>query len=122
MKLMVCAHCNDFISPFSEPRKPRWCQCGMHAVWWENPHTGALRIHRKFPSDRNAWVLGINNSFLMLPEPITAEDIKRIDDECPDSYLFKRIHSPLIRIRPGQSNDTGYAPLPSAPEESEKHG
>lgn len=113
MKLLACAHCNDFISPYSKPRKPRWCQCGQFAVWWENPFTGELRVHSKLGHfDKNAYIIGINNAFLRLPEPITAFDVRRIDDECPESYIFKKIHSPIIRIRPGESNDTAWADLP----------
>lgn len=113
MKLLHCAYCGDFISPYKTPKEPRWCQCKAYAVWWENPLTGVLRIHAKLGNYENAYVIGINNAFLYLPEPISAEDVKRIDDECPDSYLFKRIHSPIIRVRPGQTNDTAWADLPN---------
>lgn len=114
MKLMSCAHCGDFISPYREPRKPRWCQCGAFAVWWEDPATGVLRVHAKIGAhlDPNAWVLGIHNGFLTLPEPIKAHHVAQLLNETPDSYIFRRIGSPIIRIRPGESNDTAWASLP----------
>jgi hypothetical protein len=56
--------------------------------------------------------LGINNQFLCYPGEINAFVVRKIDQDCPDDYIFKRIHSPLIRIRPGQSRDTAWARLP----------
>lgn len=117
MKLMSCAHCGDFISPYREPRRPRFCHCNAFAVWWEDPRAGVLRVWARLgPCDRNVWVLGINNAFLTLPEPITAHDVRRVHDDTPDSYLFKRLGSPLIRIRPGETSDTAMAmDLPEPP-------
>lgn len=118
MKLLMCRVCGDTISPHRQNLKPRTCECGEYSVWWVNGAAGVLEVRANRGNKGHAWVLGINNSFLTLPEPISAHDIKRIDDECPDSYIFKRIHSPIIRIRPGQSNDTSWWTPPSIGEDT----
>lgn len=120
MKLLYCQICGDIIAPFRGNLKPRWCLCERHAVWWVDGTRGILRVYDKEgptvagPAHYNqmCYVLGINNHFLHHPGDINAEVVKQLDVECPDSYLFKRWHSPIIRIRPGYSNDTGWAPLP----------
>lgn len=113
MKLLFCISCGDIISPGRGNDMVRWCFCGEHAVWWHDTDRGILHVHDAYASRKRCFVLGINNDFLMHAEPITAHDVKRMDDECPDSYLFKRLHSPLVRFRPGETADTAYAELPT---------
>ena len=120
MKLLFCGKCGDIIAPLNARDQPRSCVCGRLKVWWSDPEKGILRVHDvegptiAGPTKYNevAWVLGINNSFLLYEGRITAEVVKQIDDDCPDNYLFKRVHSPLIRFRPGETSDTAYAELP----------
>ena len=120
MKLLYCELCGDIIAPLRANNRARWCICGRHAVWWIDGGRGILRVHDREFADNNgrpvatqrAYILGINNDFLQCPYDIDAETVKAINDACPDTFLFKRIGSPLIRIRPGQSGDTGWASLP----------
>lgn len=124
MKLLYCEACGDIISPFGLARRGRDCRCGLHRVWWENPQTGELRVcymsgHPKAMEVRGGapagspecWILGISNSFLHHPSAGTpsAEEVKKMLDDTPDSYIFKATRSNIIRIRPGQSGDTAWA-------------
>jgi hypothetical protein len=119
MKLLFCQECGDIIAPFGEANRPRWCICKRHAVWWENPQTGVLRVHDArgrdgWPIAARAWVIGMTNLFLGYPESLDADAIQAIIDAHDDYYLFKRQRSVAIRIRPGESGDTRWAKLPEA--------
>jgi hypothetical protein len=108
VKLLHCAWCGDFISPYRENHKPRTCQCGRYTVWWENNRLGVLRVRDNTDDRRYGWVIGLHNGLLELPEPIKDHHIAGLLAECPDTYIFKRIGSLVIRIRPGESNDTAW--------------
>jgi hypothetical protein len=120
MKLLYCEKCGDIIAPLRANNRARWCICGKHAVWWLDGSRGILRVHDTEDPEAiqyegwepAAYVLGINNQFLCYPGEINAFVVRKIDQDCHDDYIFKRIHSPLIRIRPGQSRDTAWARLP----------
>jgi hypothetical protein len=65
----------------------------------------------RYPSQPRAYVLGLTNSLLMHPQQgLSAEVYQQIIDSHPDSYIFKRVRSCIIRIRPGESSDTAWAP------------
>lgn len=128
MKLLYCEDCGDIIAPYRQADRPRWCLCGRHAVWWVDPARGVLRLFdsepdnliergdRLYPKRRpHAWVIGLHNEFLQMPFGHDAESIKTIIDGTPDSYIFKRWGSLVIRIRPGESGDTGWARPPVGP-------
>lgn len=108
MKLLFCQSCGDILAPLRKDLAARWCRCNRHAVWWVDGQRGILRLHDRYGENDAAYVLGINNDFLSCPHRITAQDVKDINDATPDTYLFKRIGSPLIRVRPGESNDTAW--------------
>lgn len=122
MKMLNCEICGDIIAPLRANNVARWCVCGRHAVWWVDGQRGILRVHDHQspfadgrpadPAYARAYVLGVNNDFLMYPYPHDAESVRMINERCPDSYLFKKWGTPFIRIRPGESNDTDWAPLP----------
>lgn len=122
MKLLYCEDCGDIIAPFRQARKARWCVCERHAIWWENPATGVLRVHDSqgfkdgpstgWPYTARAWVIGMTNLFLGYPDNLGAQDIQDIIDAHEDYYLFKKLRSVAIRIRPGESGDTRWAALP----------
>lgn len=109
MKLLLCQECYDIVAPNPTNLLCRTCICQRHTVWWVDGAKGILKVCDCHQENNAAYVLGINNQFLRYPGEITAHVVKQIDDACPDTYIFKRIHSPLIRIRPGQSNDTSWA-------------
>lgn len=127
MKLLLCEVCGDIIAPCREPLKPRWCACERHAVWWVDPSAGILRVcdsqgrqHgslKGWPGLAKAWVIGLHNSFLAFPFKHDAESIAQIIDGTPDSYIFAKWRSVVIRIRPGESGDTRWAALPGEEEE-----
>lgn len=129
MKLLFCQDCGDIIAPYPQPRAPRYCRCLRHAVWWEDPQAGILRVHdarnhpreqeghsQHWPSVPRAYVIGLTNTLLQYPDrfgPITAETVQEMIDSHGDNYLFKRWRSLVLRIRPAESNDTNWAALPT---------
>lgn len=129
MKVMYCQVCGDIISPHREAKKPRWCSCNRHAVWWENPYTGACSLHDRYgingrpeKGDEAAWLLGITNLFLQAPDKLrimSKDNIDEIIDAHEDTYLFKRQRSPIVRFRPGGADMTQYAPLPGTEKKEE---
>lgn len=120
MKLLFAECCGDIIAPFPEPFQARSCRCRRHWVWWENPVAGVLRVCDRqavwsedtawIRSPKECWIIGLHNRFLTHPGRITREDVTAILAATPETYIFKRINSPVIRIRPGESNDTAYEP------------
>ena len=131
MKLLYCQACGDIVAPFPRnDRPPRRCFCGAHAVWWDNPQTGQLRVccltgHpllveelKGAPLGRpSCYIIGLTNLLLHFPEERTpnTEEVQEIIDAHPASYVFKQTRSMVIRFRVGQTGDTAYAPLPETP-------
>lgn len=109
MKLLYCTDCGDIFSPYRGNYKPRICGCGRFAVWWRDGNKGLLSVWDKRGQKRGAWVLGITNSFLQFPLiSMTADIIEDIIEQHPDTYLFKSLRSCIVRISPGDSNDTQW--------------
>lgn len=117
MKLLYCQPCGDILAPYAESRRIRYCRCGRHGVWWIDPEQGILRVvdqeqppeeGRRYVPQPRAYVLGVMNSFL-IEETLNEGVIGILLDALPDTYVFKRWRSPIIRIRPGESSDTGWA-------------
>lgn len=135
-KLLFCEECIDIVAPNPSPREPRWCRCRHHAVWWEDPKHGILRVfeegaeYRPLEEARQGWarklsphrayVLGLHNDFLAFPGVHSKQSINEIILTTPESYLFRTQGTVIIRIRPGASNDTDWADqLPPAAVEHE---
>ncbi len=131
MKLLYCEDCGDIVAPSPKREGVRKCRCGNHAVWWDNPSSGQLRVcccvgHPEMVKalkgephvSPSCWVIGLTNLLLHFPLNRTpnAEEVQEIIDKHPDSYIFKQTRSMVIRIRVGQSGDTAYAPLPEKAE------
>ena len=135
MKLLYCHLCGDIIAPAPEACVPRFCRCLDHAVWWLSPMLGVLRLwyrHGQYDPpnpDYNgvqptwhrmqfspmAYVIGVHNGFLADERHHSASTVREHLDRTPDSYVFKRIGSLIVRVRPGESNDTDWAEaLPGA--------
>lgn len=117
MKLLMCELCGDIIAPHRKAREPRLCTCQAHAVWWEDPIRGDLRVCalgsvNGWPHVAQAWVLGITNSFLGYPKRLDKDAIAQIVASHDDYYLFKKWESCIIRIRPGETSDTRWAAMP----------
>ncbi len=125
MKLLYCQDCGDIVAPFREARKIRNCVCGRHAVWWEDPLGGVLRAHDRqgregWPGkEARAWVLGVTNTFLEFPWTMKAEDVDQVIDAHGPTYLFRQRRNCIIRIRPGETGDTRWDSLPTAPTDQE---
>jgi hypothetical protein len=128
MKAIYCELCGDIVAPYGD-HKPRKCACGRHAVWWEDGAKGLIRVAdlRGTPEevravggkplgDPKVWILGITNALLSYPGRGTpsSDEVQRLIDEHPDSYLFKTTRSLIVRIRPGQSGDSAWSALPAA--------
>lgn len=121
MKLLLCEDCATLVVPANTANTPRFCDCGRHACWWQNPELGIFRVHDigqmvSLPTPlvlQRAYIIGLTNALLRDTEPMTADRVQWLIDQHPDSYLFKTFRSLVIRIRPGHSSDTAYAPLPT---------
>lgn len=121
MKAIFCEICGTITSPGSQDMSPRSCECGLHRTWWVNGAAGILRVQfmgaAADPETGSpagvprVWVLGISNSLLHHPSlgMPSAVDIEEMLDQTPETYIFRRTRSNVIRIRPGQSSDTGWA-------------
>lgn len=130
MKAMYCEICGTITSPGTGNFRPRTCSCGTHRCWWVDGGAGVFRMQHLAGSSAiprpspgapwgrpEAWVLGISNSFLhhRSEGSPSAEDIAAMLEATPKSYIFKQTMSNIIRIRPGQSSDTGWGALEDTP-------
>lgn len=124
MKLMFCQDCGSLVVPDRDDGVARSCHCGRHSVWWRNGAAGLISFHdlyateltaaRPYPSKPRAWMIGIDNGLLLHhAEQLTAEDYRFLAEACPSSYLFNTMGSAIIRVRPGETNDSRWeAKLP----------
>jgi hypothetical protein len=116
MKILFAECCGDLVVPESAG-KIRWCRCNKACCWWEDANAGKFACHSFF-GIKGCSILGINNA--LLTEPFVQRDsgyefgaiqkdvIKRLIEETPDSYLFKRVESMIVRFRPEFTNDTRF--------------
>lgn len=110
MKLLFCQSCSDIISPNQDARHPRWCRCGSHAVWWENPFTGEIRVHHKRAQRGGAMLIGLHNGILSAAEMRTTRStVEALLASTPDTYIFKQANSLVIKFAPGMSSDSAWA-------------
>lgn len=137
-KLMFCGACGDMVAPGQVDMRARWCHCGRHAVWWRDGRRGLLSVHDRLFPERNggaggkAWVIGLHNMLTMMGgstadpnsrwctpnevgDPPTDGNlltrkkwVEQALEDTPDTYLFKRVNSLVIRIAPGYSGDTRW--------------
>jgi hypothetical protein len=129
MKLMLCQECYDLVVPRNENGVPAWCRCGRHAVWWFDADKGIIRVHDvEGPTvagpakiNRSAFLIGISNSFLTWSGNVDAEAVRTMLAAIPENYLFKRVGSLVVRFYPGDTGDSGYAPLPKNTPRAERH-
>jgi hypothetical protein len=120
-KLLYCEPCGSILSPNRAARQPRWCTCARHAIWWENPSAGDIRLHDKFsvrdgthvngiPHRPAAYVLGLHNALLEDPSEVTtAAFVETVLRRTPSNYIFKEAMSLIIKFRPGVSDDSRWA-------------
>jgi hypothetical protein len=120
MKLMLCEECGDIVAPSRTDFKVRWCDCGRHAIWWENGAAGNLVLHDKaagkatpgsiydgFPvGGPRAWVLGIHNG--ALTEDLNPS-VVALMITCAKGYIFEKTGSLIARFRPLATNDTRWS-------------
>lgn len=124
MKLLYCQDCADITTPGESSLAPHRCRCKRHAVWWEDPLRGVVRVcdtqgHVALvreldgapAGEPRAWLLGIANSLLTFWSVATptADQVQALIDDIPDSYLFRSTRSLILRFRPGQTGDSGWA-------------
>lgn len=124
MKALYCEDCGDIVAPHPQARVLRRCRCRRHVVWWEDPSRGVVRVcdtqgHVALvrelggapASKPKAWLLGITNFLLWFggEQTPSAEEVQRIIDDHPDTYLFKKTRSLIVRFRPGQTSDSAWA-------------
>jgi hypothetical protein len=59
-----------------------------------------------------AYLLGLHNGTLLTATrdwPLTPELVQIILDATPDSYLFKKQNSLVVRFKPGETADSAWA-------------
>ena len=126
---MWCEECGDIVAPYRQNRRPRACQCGRYSIWWENSFTGVVRVydaHQRGWRGCAVWVVGLANSFLSHVGRVTPDITQGLLDEIPDSYLFKRQNSLVIKFRPAETSDSAFAsalpqwPAPAEPTQQEQ--
>lgn len=128
-KLLFCAECGDVVAPSHVDKQPRFCRCQRHAVWWDDGSKGHVRVidtwvpHRSSSLGAKAWIIGIHNGLLTEGGitcdagngQTTAAQVAALLDDTPDTYLFKRANSLVIRFTPGSTGDSNWASsLPGA--------
>lgn len=121
MKILFCENCGDLVVPYTEAYKARWCRCNSSCCWWIDPQRGNFACWSMM-GERVVSILGINNMLLTEPFVVTESNsefgciqksaIERMLTDTPDSYLFKRLNSMIVRFRPGFSNDTVFTAPP----------
>lgn len=138
MKALFCQQCGDIVAPFPEPTRSRECLCGRHRIWWVDPARGIVRVCDTLGGDESvrerdgrpldgyprAWILGFTNALLHHPSRcvLSSDEVEQAIDGHDSHYLFKRHRSLIIRIRPGQTGDSGWAIPPEWPEPSDEVG
>ncbi len=123
MKVALCVHCTDFITPLNTwrtDRSWRWCQCRHTGVRWRDGARGLLEVTSLHGHD-GVRVIGLNNMFLTLAvaEPpkydgLPFEKWRELHTECSrqvePGYLFhedKRGCWALV-VRVGESSDVTF--------------
>ena len=120
MKMLLCENCGDLVVPSVTAHEAKWCRCNASCCWWINPKNGEFGCWSQL-GKRAVSIVGINN--MLFTEPfskagsdelgcIQQESIDRMINETPDSFLFKRLKSMIIRFRPGFTSDTIFATVP----------
>lgn len=94
MKAIFCSSCGEIHGLRSGHVEE--CGCGLSLGRWLDPQRGIAQFAERAPGA--VFVLGIHNGFLMTGDTSVWKDA--------DGYLFKTQESPVVRIRPGHSNDT----------------
>lgn len=124
-KLLFCIECGDMVMPYAEMKKPRWCRCGRHAIWWMIPTMGILEVYdkqRPTEGGNPMWksacrVIGIHNEFLQRCITTSEKDKhltyrerwKDILEDTSDHYLFKSWETPMVIIMVGMTGDISWA-------------
>jgi len=129
VKAIYCEICGTITSPGPRDMHPKVCHCGTHRCWWADGRLGQFRVEYLLghPLTRETgapfgrpevWVLGLHNGFLhhhSAGSP-SVDEVRHLLEQTPDSYIFKKTGSLVVRFRPGQSSDTAWAkfegPLP----------
>lgn len=123
MKVALCVHCTDFVTPLNTwqtDRSWRWCQCQHTGVRWRDGARGLLEVTSLHGPD-SVRVLGLNNMFLTIAvsDParnagLSYEKWRELHTECArqvePGYLFhedKRACWALV-VRVGESNDVTF--------------
>ncbi|SRR6266566_382643 len=112
MKLMWSLCCATLVVPDARNRKIRWCECKKSACWWNDADAGLFVVHAEEGAPIPD-VLGLHNGLLTIPylpsfQMVQRGQIEKLLEDTPDTYLFKRANSVLIRFKPGISGDTRF--------------
>ena len=124
MRLLFCQQCGDLRAPVAEARRPRFCACGRHSVWWADRMNGMLVIcdgwgqqeeRPGYPRGRMAYAWEIHLADEMLRAPVAVADpptiakVMSIESEA----LLRLAESPAIKYRPGETDDSSWGWFPS---------
>lgn len=102
MKGLFCCACGDIVG--LRAGETVSCQCGRCSGGWDDPAKGLAWY---FAEDRPLlWGLGFHNNFLT--HPGSTWEAHHVW-ETADGYYFKSMESPVVKFRPGFTNDTRWA-------------
>lgn len=62
MKILYCLICHTIVSPFPDPDRVRFCDCGQSSVRWIDPYAGKLEV--KSVALDKIRVIGLDNRML----------------------------------------------------------
>lgn len=130
MKVLFCLDCGDMIAPLPKPRSIRVCNCERHAVWWENPQEGQIRVCDFGPIsgrlsnelraqqcgapmvEPRCYLIGIDNNFLLYKGELGRKTIKQIAESAGATMMFRSWESCVVRFRPGETSDSAWSDIP----------
>lgn len=134
MKVLFCLDCGDMIAPLPKPRAIRVCNCERHAVWWENPQEGQIRVCDFGPAvarltneqrasvggapmvEPRCYLVGIDNAFLLYQGELGRKAIKEIYESAGSTMLFRSWNSCVVRFKPGETSDSAWSDVPQRDE------
>lgn len=110
MKALFCANCGDIRSPEPRALLSTHCRCRTCAIWWVDPARGIIKVWCATPARKYAWIIGVHNWFLADPDYLTEKKtVEFILANTPDTYVFSRVGSPVVKFRPGYTSDSSWA-------------
>ena len=101
MKGLFCLRCGDIRG--LRAGETVYCSCGRCAGGWDDPERGLAWFYTENRDD--LWGLGFDNRFLL--HPGSTWEAHHVWQSA-DGYYFKSMESPVVKFKPGFTNDTRW--------------